>query len=46
MNDGLIACMEALPIPQRVDLLRYRTISNDELRNHINREGKVLYARE
>jgi predicted nucleotidyltransferase len=38
--------MEELPIPQRVDLLRFHTMSNDALRDHIQIEGKVLYARE
>lgn len=42
---GLAARMEALPIPQRVDLLRHRTIRNKDLLDHIHREGKLLYEK-
>ncbi|MFZ1731381.1 MAG: nucleotidyltransferase domain-containing protein [Bacteroidota bacterium] len=42
---GLAAKMEALPIPQRVDLLRYNTIRNQALLDHIHREGKLLYEK-
>jgi uncharacterized protein len=40
----LAARFEQLPIPQRVDVLRYHTITNDALRLHIDREGKLLYS--
>jgi predicted nucleotidyltransferase len=40
----LAARFERLPIPQKVDVLRYHTITNDALRLHIDREGKLLYS--
>ncbi|MCZ7557788.1 MAG: nucleotidyltransferase domain-containing protein [Bacteroidia bacterium] len=42
---SLAAVMDALPIPQKVDLLRYHTISNRELIEHIDRVGMLLYHR-
>jgi len=41
----LSARMEELPIPQRIDVLRFHAISNDALRDHIQTEGILLYAR-
>ncbi len=30
---------QEFPIPYQVDLINYKTISNDDLKNHINRVG-------
>jgi predicted nucleotidyltransferase len=40
----LARVFEELPIPQRVDVLRYHAIMNDALRAHVDREGKLLYS--
>lgn len=36
---------EELPIPHHIDLTNYNTISNKNLKNHINRVGKKIYKR-
>ncbi|MBK8166602.1 MAG: restriction endonuclease subunit S [bacterium] len=41
----LAAKMEALPVPQRVDLLLHRAIEDRALLGHIRREGRVLFER-
>ena len=41
----LDAVIEALTVPQRVDLLLHATIDNDALREHIEREGVEWYRR-
>jgi uncharacterized protein len=42
---SLAAGMDALPIPQKVDLLRYHAITSRELIEHIDRVGVLLYTR-
>ena len=37
---------QELPIPYFVDVLDYKTINNEALKQHIDREGKLVYARE
>lgn len=39
------ALNQELPIPYFVDVLDYKTISNEALKQHIDREGKLVYAR-
>ena len=41
----LDAVIEALTVPQRVDLLLHATIDNDALREHIERQGVEWYRR-
>ncbi len=41
----LAAAIEALPIPQRVDLLLHQTLQDAALRERIRRDGKVLFDR-
>jgi len=36
---------EELPIPSPVDALNYAAISSENLKNHVDRTGKVLYER-
>ncbi|MBE0645488.1 MAG: nucleotidyltransferase domain-containing protein [Bacteroidetes bacterium] len=38
------ARFEELPLPQRVDVLRYHAITSAALRAHIDREGLLLYS--
>ena len=42
----LDAVMEALTVPQRVDLVLYAMIENDALREHIDRQGVEWYRRQ
>ena len=42
----LDAVIEALTVPQRVDLLLHATIDNDALREHIERQGVEWYRRQ
>ena len=42
----LDAVIEALTVPQRVDLLLHATIDNDALREHIKRQGVEWYRRQ
>ncbi len=42
LNDEL---NEEYPIPYFFDILNYNEISNQELKNHIDTEGKLLYTR-
>jgi predicted nucleotidyltransferase len=42
---ALAARIDALPIPQRVDLLRYHAIANSALIEHIDREGILLFEK-
>jgi predicted nucleotidyltransferase len=37
---------EEYPIPYFFDLLRYESISNENLKKHINDYGKVIYPRD
>jgi len=37
--------LDVLPIPQRVDLLRYKTIKNKKLRDHILSHGVEWFRR-
>lgn len=34
---------EDYPMPYKFDVLDYSTISNDELKSHIDRVGKIVY---
>lgn len=34
---------EDLPMPYKFDVLDYNSISNAELKNHIDRVGKIIY---
>ena len=43
---SLNAVMEALTVPQRVDLLLYTMIDNDALRKNIDRQGVEWYCRQ
>ena len=40
LNDYL---NEVYPLPYFFDILNYSSISNQNLKNHINHEGKVIY---
>ena len=42
---GLSASIEVIPMAQRVDLLLFRTVQNQSLRDHIQNEGVEWYAR-
>lgn len=37
---------ESLPIPYFVDVVDYNSITNDQLREHINRVGLIFYTKE
>ncbi len=37
---------ERLPIPYFIDIIDYAEIQNENLKEHIDREGKVFYSRE
>ena len=37
---------EELPIPYHVDIVDYNTLNHVELKEHINRVGKVFFTRE
>lgn len=41
----LSAALEALPIPQQVDLVLNRKIKNEALLDHITRQGEILWVR-
>ena len=41
----LAGAMEDLSIPQRVDLLLYKNLDSDALRDHIDKHGVELYRR-
>ncbi len=43
---SLSAAMEALTVPQRVDLLLFDRLENPALREHIEKEGIVIFTRE
>ncbi|MCB2290659.1 nucleotidyltransferase domain-containing protein [Clostridium sp. CS001] len=36
---------EVLPLPYFFDILHYENISNDNLKKHINDEGRILFER-
>lgn len=36
--------LDDLPLPYKFDLVNYTAINNNELKNHIDRVGVVLYA--
>ena len=36
--------IDELPIPQRVDLLLYKTITNEKLKEHIKKDGVEWYT--
>ena len=42
LNDYL---NEVYPLPYFFDIIQYDKISNENLINHIDREGKVIYTR-
>lgn len=37
---------EEIPLPYFFDILDYKAIKNEELKEHIDRAGKVIYTRE
>ncbi|MEO6406480.1 MAG: nucleotidyltransferase domain-containing protein [Ferruginibacter sp.] len=37
---------ERLPIPYKVDVIDYTTLTHQELKNHIDRVGKILFSRQ
>ncbi|WP_419919523.1 nucleotidyltransferase family protein [Candidatus Poriferisocius sp.] len=41
----LAAALEALPMAQSVDLVLYKSIQNDSLKEHIRQEGVTWYDR-
>lgn len=41
----LIAELEDLEIPYKIDLIKYELIENEEMKKHIERVGKEFYSR-
>jgi len=46
LNNIKIKLNEQLPIPYFIDIVNYAEIQNENLKEHIDREGKVFYSRE
>ncbi|HED05295.1 MAG TPA: nucleotidyltransferase domain-containing protein [Ignavibacteria bacterium] len=46
LNNIKIKLNEQLPIPYFIDIVNYAEIQNENLKKHIDREGKVFYSRE
>ena len=41
---GLLSCLEELPMPYKFDVVGYETITNQPLREHIDRDGIELFS--
>ena len=37
---------EVYPLPYFFDIIHYEMLSNENLKNHIDKEGKIIYSRE
>ena len=37
---------EDLPIPYFIDIVHFDTLKNEELKNHILKEGKIIYTKQ
>jgi uncharacterized protein len=45
VNKLSVKLNEELPVPYYFDVLDYNSLSNQELKKHIDQEGKFLYSR-
>lgn len=43
ISGAILADLDALPTPYIFDVVDYRLISNESLREHIDRVGKILF---
>ncbi len=42
---GILLELDELPTPYMFDIINYKTLTHDKLKNNIDNEGKVFYLR-